>query len=103
MIKVVLHKDFKAPVLSKSKVAFSLFEDNGLRRGDNFILLFEGVGGRFNCEVDSVTSCRLDDVDFFMARAEGYVHPDLFVHELMSCFDSVNGSSVVFQYHFKIL
>lgn len=103
MIKVVLHKDFKAPVLSKRKVAFSLVEDNGLRRGDNFIMLFKGVGGRFNCQVDNVTSCKLEDVDFFMARAEGYVHRDLFVHELKSCFDGLRNGGVVFQYSFKIL
>jgi hypothetical protein len=103
MIKVILDKDFKGPVLSKRKVAFSLLEDNGLRRGDNFIMLFKGVGGRFNCQVDSVNTCRLSDVDFFMARAEGYVHQDLFVHELKSCFDSIRDDSVVFQYTFKII
>lgn len=103
MIKVVLDKDFKAPVLSKRKVAFTLLEDNGLRRGDNFIIVFKGAGGRLNCQVDSVSSCRLGDVDFFMARSEGYVHQDLFVHELKSCFEGIGGNSVVFQYAFKIL
>jgi len=103
MIKVVLHKDFKAPVLSKRKVAFSLLDDNGLRRGDRFVMVFDGVGGRLTCQVEEVVSCKLSDVDFFMARAEGYVHRDLFLHELRSCFDGFGFGSVVFQYQFKIL
>ena len=103
MIKIVLHKDFKKPVLSKCKVAFSCLEDNGLRRGDDFLLVFDGVGGRLQCRVEEVVSCRLDDVDFFMARAEGYVHRDLFVHELRGSFSDMGLGSVVFQYYFKII
>lgn len=103
MIKVKLDKYFHGPILSKSKVAFTLLEDNGLRRGDEFILVFDGVRGRYNCVVDDVVKCKLCDVDFFMARAEGYVHRDLFVHELRGSFSNIGLCSVVFQYYFKII
>ena len=92
MIKVKLDKYFHGPILSKSKVAFTLLEDNGLRRGDEFILVFDGVRGKYRC-----------DVDFFMARAEGYVHRDLYLSVLNLFFNDLSYDSVLFQVYFKIL
>ena len=103
MIKVKLDKYFHGPILSKSKVAFTLLEDNGLRRGDEFILVFDGVRGRYNCVVDDIVKCKLCDVDFFMARAEGYVHKDLYLYVLNSFFKGLSNRSVLFQVYFKIL
>lgn len=104
MIKVKLDKYFMEPVLYKRKVAFTLLEDNGLRRGDEFILVFDGVvGGRYRCVVDDVVKCKVGDVDFFMARAEGYVHCDLYLQVLDSCFGGLSGGSVLFQVYFKII
>lgn len=103
MIKIKLDKFFKSPVLSKSKVAFTLLEDNGLRRGDEFILVFDGVRGKYRCVVDDVVKCKLCDVDFFMARAEGYVHRDLYLSVLNLFFNDLSYDSVLFQVYFKIL
>ena len=103
MIKVKLDKYFHGPILSKSKVAFTLLEDNGLRRGDEFILVFDGVRGRYNCVVDDVVKCKLCDVDFFMARAEGYVHRDLYLSVLNLFFNDLSYDSILFQVYFKIL
>ena len=103
VVKVVLDKDFKGPVFSKCKVAFCLLEDNGLRRGDSFVLVFDGVRGRLNCIVDNVIKRKVEDVDFFMARAEGYVCSDLLVHCLRLEFPVLAGDDFVFQYYFKIL